>query len=255
MNDEKDRYLVTGPRAINIFIPVGIVVAIFVGIYIDPIKQFIHKIYNMLPPQKATLGIVVRGDSGDILQNRLLVLDGKDSLYTDDDGLVTIDSLHLGEHTYAVLYEDSVHNHTMDLKKDVLANVTMHIAGKDEISDQPIEQQSEHAIALAPPVSPKSVSYPVQWFKLKNTLQFGNVCVRLVGIDTIKNTINVNICYSLKEYVCDDPIIGNAMVNKDIWYGFEDRNINYKLILQKIDTPSLASNELAAYVSMQQISK
>ncbi len=253
--DDYDDDAVARPRAVNVFIPIGIVVAIFVCIYIDPVKHVIHKIYNFLPPQKATLGIVVRGDAGDILQNRLLVLDGKDSLYTDEEGQVTIDYLHLGKHTYAVMFEDSVHNFAVNLNKDVLLNVTMHIVGKDEITDAPYGQAPKQQGTVMQPVVPKYVSYPVQWFKLKNTVQFGDICVRLTAMDTINNTISVNICYSLQKFQCNDPIITNATVTKDIWYEFTDHNIDYKLSLQKLDTPNPSTDELAAYVSMQQTLK
>ena len=223
-----------------------IILTIFLN---DGCRDNLHRLYNFIPPQKAKLTLSLQSGPDDFLSNQPLVFDGKDSLTTDNEGEVVIDDLPMGKHYYSIMYGDSLHSYTVNLKKDSTIIVTLRMQGNDIVRGDRQENAS------APEVKSqkgKITLYGSQWFTVGSSVQFGPICVKLVKLDNNINNVYVDICRTTTKFVCETSILQNNELSRDNWIRFTDGGYDYTLVLDKIDNAPQDTKNLAAFVSLKQ---
>ncbi|OCX54634.1 hypothetical protein BEL04_10415 [Mucilaginibacter sp. PPCGB 2223] len=231
----------------------GIVILLIIATVFlnDGCRDKVHRIYNMIPPRKAKLTISLQNGPNDFLAYQALVFDGKDSLTTDNEGEVVIDDLPLGKHEYSIMYGDSVHHYTLNLKKDSLIIVNPRMQGHDVV-------QGDNNRYVAPMIQQqqdKTVRYDEQWFTVGRSVQFGPICVKLLKMDNSTNTVYVNICHTSGNFTCQTTIADNTELSRDNWIRFIDGGYNYRLVLNRIDSTAQEKKNLAAFVSLTQTAR
>lgn len=220
----------------------------------DGCRDKIHRIYNLIPPQKAKLTIQLQRSPGDLLSNQLLILDAKDSLTSDNEGEIVIDDLPVGKHSYSILYGDSLRRYTLNLKRDSQMAVILYLQGNDIVKGRPRTTVVQRAAGVQSQKG-KTLTYNPQWFTVGKSVQFGPICIKLVKIVDGSNTIYVNICHTNGDFNCQTTIAENSELSRDNWIRFIDGDYDYRLVLNRIDnTPQVAKNA-AAFVSMVQIAR
>lgn len=233
-------------------IPAIIVLVIIAVICLnDGCRDRLHRLYNFIPPQKAKLTILLQSGPDDFLLNQPLTFDGKDSLTTDNEGEVVIDDLPMGKHSFSIMYGDSLHQYTLNLKKDSLVNVTLRMQGNDIVkgNKQPTDERANVEIKSQ---KGKVTLYGSQWFTVGNSVQFGPICVKLVKLDNNSNSVHVNICYTITNFTCQYTIVADNELSRDNWIRFTYAGYDYKLVLDKIDNTPQDTKNLAAFVSLTQ---
>ncbi|WP_448702891.1 hypothetical protein ACFGVR_11100 [Mucilaginibacter sp. AW1-3] len=215
----------------------------------DGCRDKIHRIYNFIPPQKAKITLTLQSGPGNFLPNQALVFDGKDSLTTDNEGEVIIDDLPMGKHRYTVMYGDSLHSYTLNLKKDSLITVTLRMQGNDIVNG---EASGSHAGTVKQSAKGTVLMYGSQWFTVGKSVQFGAICVKLVKLDNATNSVYVDICHTVANFACQTGITGNEQLSRDNWIRFTDGGYDYRLVLNKIDNTPGDTKDLAAFVSLTQ---
>jgi hypothetical protein len=217
----------------------------------DSCRDRLHRIYNFIPPQKAKLTISLQSSPDDFLSNQPLIFDGKDSLTADNEGEVVIDDLPVGNHSYSIMYGDSLHQYTLNLKKDSLITVTLHMQGNDVVKGggQPTGERGDVEVKSQ---KGKVTLYGSQWFTVGNTVRFGPICVKLVKLDNSANNVYVNICHTANNFTCQNTIVDNNELSRDNWIRFTDGGYNYRLVLDRIDNTPQDTKNLAAFVSLTQ---
>jgi len=217
----------------------------------DGCRDKLHRLYNFIPPQKAKLTLSLQSGPDDFLSNQPLVFDGKDSLATDNEGEVVIDDLPMGKHSYSVMYGDSLHQYSINLKKDSTIIVTLRMQGRDIVRG---DNQSGDGPGIAEIKSQKGkvTMYGSQWFTVGNSVQFGPICVKLVKLDNNINNVYVDICHTTTNFTCEHTIVENNELSRDNWIRFTDGGYDYRLVLDKIDNTPQNTKNLAAFVSLTQ---
>lgn len=217
----------------------------------DGCRDKLHRLYNFIPPQKAKLTLSLQSGPDDFLSNQPLVFDGKDSLATDNEGEVVIDDLPMGKHSYSVMYGDSLHQYSINLKKDSAIIVTLRMQGRDIVQG---DNQSGDGRGIAAIKSQKGkvTMYGSQWFTVGNSVQFGAICVKLVKLDNNINNVYVDICHTATNFTCEHTIVENNELSRDNWIRFTDGGYDYRLVLDKIDNTPQDTKNLAAFVSLTQ---
>jgi len=217
----------------------------------DGCRDTLHSLYNFIPPQKAKLTISLQSGPDDFLSNQPLVFDGKDSLTTDNEGEVVIDDLPIGKHSYSIMYGDSLHRYSLNLKRDSTIIVTLRMQGNDIIvgNKQVADEHGEAAVKLQ---KGKVTTYSSQWFTVGNSVQFGSICVKLVKLDNNINNVYVDICHTTTKFTCETSILQNNELSRDNWIRFTDGGYDYTLVLDKIDNTPQDTKNLAAFVSLTQ---
>ena len=229
------------------------VLLVFIVYSTDSLRDTLHKLYNAIPPQKVRLTLVVKNEQNEAQVNQLLIFDNKDSLYTDNEGAINFDT-RKGQHVSTVNYADSTHNDTFNLQSDSLISILMPVRGQDMVKGEAYEIKPEAPGVIRATPTKSKIIYGAQYFKVGNSLQFGNINVKFLRLDDANNAIYVNICYTVTNWVCKTELVSNTPVTRDNLVKFADDNYNYKLLLQKIDRVG-TMNVLVAYVSMEQTPK
>jgi len=213
----------------------------------DGCRDKLHRLYNFIPPQRAKLTLSLQSGPDDFLSNQPLVFDGKDSLTTDNEGEVVIDDLPMGKHSYSIMYGDSLHRYSLNLKKDSNITVILRVQGRDIVRG---EDQSSTASAEIKSQKGKATVYSSQWFTVGKSVQFGAICVKLVKLDNNINNVYVDICHTTTNFVCETSIVQNNELTRDNWIRFTDGGYDYTLVLDKIDNTPQDTKNLAAFVSL-----
>lgn len=215
----------------------------------DGCRDRLHRLYNLIPPQRAQLTLSLQSGPDDFLSNQPLVFDGKDSLTTDNEGEVVIDDLPLGKHSYSIMYGDSLHRYSLNLQKDSNIVITLRVQGHDIVRG---DGQSNNATAEIKSQKGKVTMYSSQWFTVGNSVQFGSVCVKLVKIDKNINNVYVDICHTTTNFICETSIVQHNELSRDNWIRFTDGGYDYTLVLDRIDNTQQNTKNLAAFVSLTQ---
>lgn len=233
---------------------VPIIVVLFIILVIclnDGCRDKLHRLYNFIPPQKAKLILSLQSGPDDFLSNQSLIFDGKDSLTTDNEGEVVVDDLPMGKHSYSIMYGDSLHQYSVDLKKDSTIIVTLRMQGSDIVRGDNESNAVRGAVEVKSQKG-KVTMYGTQWFTVGNSVQFGPICVKLVKLDNNTNNVYVNICHTATSFVCQTNVVENNVLSRDSWIRFTDEGYDYRLVLDKIDNTPQDTKNLAAFVSLTQ---
>jgi len=238
------------PRSSALSIIAGIVFLLIVTTMLlnDGCRDKVHRIYNMIPPRKAKLTLTLQNGPDDFLAYQAVVFDGKDSLTTDNEGEVVIDDLPLGKHWYSIMYGDSLHRYTLNLRRDSLIIVNPRMQGHDIVKGD----NSQFIATQIPQQQGKTIRYNTQWFTVGRSVQFGAICVKLIKMDSATNTVFVNICHTSNNFTCQTIITDNTELSRDNWIRFIDGGYDYTLILDRIDNIPNDDKNLAAFVNLTQ---
>lgn len=240
------------PRSNALSIVTSIVILLIIATILlnDGCRDKVHRIYNMIPPRKAKLTLSLQNGPDDFLAYQAVVFDGKDSLTTDNEGELIIDDLPLGKHQYSIMYGDSLHRYTLNLRKDSTIIVNPRMQGHDIVKGD----NSQNEVIQPSQQTGKTIDYDTQWFTVGRAVQFGAIRVKLVKMVNASNTVFVDICRTTgnNNSDCQTTIATNTELSRDNWIRFADGGYDYILELDRIDNIPNDTKNLAAFVNLTQ---